>query len=59
MQPDLMLKNLARGGKMYHGHRREIVRALLERNLGVVRTCPAILQTRQLRQPFDIASADP
>jgi hypothetical protein len=35
MQPDLMLKNLARGGKTYHGHRREIVRALFERNLGV------------------------
>ena len=35
VQPDLMLKNLARGGKTYHGHRREITRALLERNLGI------------------------
>ena len=35
MRPDLMLKNLARGGMTYHGHRREIIRALLERDLGV------------------------
>ena len=35
MQPDLTLKNLARGGKPYHDHRRAIARALLERDLGV------------------------